>query len=99
MRFHDYSPRAFDENGVPFAGVSYHPPAIEIFGSEAPLRTKVLDSEHLRPDKVAKRLWGVPDASWILDTLNDFETGIIEYSKGTEIIYVPLARLRAMGLV
>ncbi len=99
MKFHDFSPRMIDEDGTPFAGISYHPTARDIVGDGEALRTTVLDSEHLRPDKVAKRLWGLQDASWILDAINGFDNGIREYARGAEVSYVSLKRLRNIGLV
>jgi len=99
MKLHDYSRIAIDQTGQMFAGISWFPTPTEIFGTDAPLQTTILDSEDFRPDKIAKRLWGAPDLSWVLDVLNGFTNGISEYSRKTVILYVPLKRMHTIGLI
>lgn len=99
MKFHRYSNVAIDTDGNYFSGISWFPTPDEILNGTTPLETIVLPNEQYRPDKIAKRLWQVPDVSWILDVLNSFTNGVSEYSQGTKILYVPLARLRAVGLL
>lgn len=100
MRFFDYSTVELEEDtGELFSGISYFPTPTEIFGDEIVRTTELRADEIYRPDKLAKRLWGVPNANWILDILNDFETGIKEYTKNVEIKYVTAERLRSLGLI
>ena len=99
MKFHRYGNVAIDSDGVIFSGISWFPTPQEIFGTATPLTTTVLSNEEYRADKIAKRLWQVPDLSWVLDILNSFPTGVSEYTRGATVLYVPLARLRSMGLI
>jgi hypothetical protein len=100
LQLHDYSLLAVDnKKGIQFAGISYFPTPEEIFGDDIVYTTTVESDEHYRPDKVADRLWNIPDLNWILDVLNGFENGIREYTMNTTIKYVTIDRLKKIGLI
>lgn len=100
MRLYDYSNLNIDtDDGSYFAGISYFPTPTEIIGDGTTYSTEITEDEHYRPDKIADRLWDLPDLSWVLDILNDFQEGISEYTRGTTIYYVTLERLRTAGIV
>lgn len=101
MQLFDYSNLNFDtKKQLYFAGISYFPTAFTILGENTEvLYTNVKANEIYRPDKISQRLWQTPDLSWVLDLLNDFETGIREYSFDTELRYVTANRLRDVGII
>ena len=99
MQLFDFSGLKIDENNNKFAGISYFPAINKMVGNTSLLTTIVLDNEEYRPDKISDRLWGSQNLSWILDVLNNFETGIIEYTKGTTIQYLSLDRLIKIGMI
>lgn len=61
------------------------------------LKTKILNVEHYRPDKIAYRLFGDPLLSWILDEINNFYL-ISDYSAGKEIYYLNELGLLSIGI-
>lgn len=100
MRMFDYSNIAVDtDTGLYFAGISYFPTVLEIIGDGIVYTTQILGEENYRPDKIADRLWGIPDLNWVLDILNDFQNGIQEYTRNTTIQYVSLEQLRKIGFI
>jgi len=100
LRLHDYSQLALDSTtGIYFAGISYFPTVTEIVDDDIIYTTEILSSENYRPDKIADRLWGIPDLSWVLDVLNDFQEGIQEYKRGVTIKYVSFDRLKKAGII
>jgi hypothetical protein len=98
MKLFDYSNVMLDNNEY-FAGISYFPIKEQIIGDDVVSITQVSLHEQYRADLIADRLWGLPDLNWVLDILNDFETGIKEYKVNTEIKYVSLLQLKKIGII
>lgn len=61
------------------------------------LKTTILEKENYRPDKVAYRLFGDPNLSWILDEINSFYS-FSDYYLGREIYYLTQQGLLSIGI-
>lgn len=99
MQLFDYSSPNI-EDGQYFAGISYFPTPTEILGQDTEIFTTIVKTNEIyRPDKISQRIWQTADLSWVLDIINNFETGVKEYALGVEIRYVSTQRLRDLGLI
>jgi hypothetical protein len=61
------------------------------------LKTKILQTEKYRPDKVSYRLFRDPGMSWVIDEINNFYS-FSDYYTDREIYYLDTNGLMFMGL-
>jgi hypothetical protein len=61
------------------------------------LKTKILQTEKYRPDKVSFRLFNDPTMSWVIDEINSFYN-FSDYYPNREIYYLDSNGLSFMGL-
>lgn len=61
------------------------------------IKSKILQTENYRPDKVSYRLFGDPFLSWLLDEINNFYS-ISDYYSGREIYYLGPNGLKSIGI-
>jgi len=87
----------YDEKNVPYNGVFNN---IDFRIYESYYKSyKILADEQYRPDKIAWKLLGSQDFSWILDLINNFENGIKEYEQNKIIKYLDMQFLINMGVI
>lgn len=61
------------------------------------LKTKILQTEMFRPDKVSYRLFGDPFLSWLIDDINNFYS-FSDYEAEKEIYYLGPKGLASIGI-
>lgn len=88
---HTYSKKLKGKNDQRrYSGISYFPDKLKF--SNYKYHT-ITPEQKYRPDKIALELYGDQNAYWLLDIINDFTHGIIEYKPNKKIKYIPLERL------
>lgn len=90
--FFSQGPVLEDEEGVDFTGASLVQDIRKIPGIQL-LTTELEEREKYRPDLVSFRLYGDASLSWVLDQLNGFTQGFVEYTPRTVITYIPQNKL------
>ena len=94
MSVNNYSSPITDLDGIQYAGPSYHPD-FPISGYKEHI---IKPDEEYRADKIAYRLLGSDNLSWVLDVANNFTHGFKEYKEGVTIRYPIQEAIKAMGI-
>lgn len=98
INFYDYSNvfNTLDENRkiISYSSISYTP---KIPLKRFLLKTKILQVEKYRPDKISYRLFNDPRLSWILDEINNFYS-FSDYYPEREIYYLDEKGLSFIGI-
>ena len=81
-------------NTVSYLSICY-PPKMPL--KQYMLKTKILQTEKYRPDKVSYRLFRDPNMSWVIDEINNFYT-FNDYYPDREIYYLDSNGIISMGL-
>jgi len=79
---------------ITYSSISY-PPQLPLKTSM--LKTKILQTEKFRPDKVSYRLFGDPFMSWLIDDINNFYS-FKDYEPGKEIYYLGPRGIESLGI-
>ena len=99
MNFFDYSSPIININEktqreISYSSISYTP---QLPLRTSMLKTKILQTENFRPDKLSYRLFEDPFMSWLIDEINNFYS-FKDYVAGKEIYYLGSAGLESIGI-
>ena len=99
MNYFDYSNEIIGVNEktqreIFYSSISYTP---QLPLKTSMLKTKILQTENFRPDKVSYRLFNDPFMSWLIDEINNFYS-FKDYEAGKEIYYLGPGALESIGI-
>lgn len=97
LNYFDNMEILYDEKNIPYTGIFND---IDFRKYKTYFKTyRIKPEEQYRPDKIAWKLLKSQDLSWILDSINNFETGIKEYTQDRIIYYLDIQFLNNLGII